>query len=73
MHCRFQNYTARNDIWLAYLKLFIHIGFSFVRVAVACAILKRTSGFEPSFEAIAPRYVKLVTVQSVCPLTLTSL
>ena len=36
--------------------------FSFVRAAVACAILKRTSAFRPSSETTAPRYMKLVTV-----------
>ena len=50
-----------------------NIGFSFVRAAVACAILERTAGFEPSSETIAPRYLKLVTVPSFCPLMLTSL
>ena len=33
----------------------VRIGFSFVRAAVACAILERTSGFELSFETMAPR------------------
>ena len=36
--------------------------FSFVRAAVACSILKRTSGFRPSSETTSPRYMKLVTV-----------
>ena len=52
------------------MLIFLHIGFSFVSVALACAILKRPSGVEPSSEAIAPRYLKLVTVHSSCPLTL---
>ena len=30
--------------------------FSFVRAAVACAILERTSGLEPSSETTVPRY-----------------
>ena len=34
------------------MLLFVHIGFSFVRVAVACAILERTSGFETSSEKL---------------------
>ena len=38
------------------------MGFSFVRAAVACAILERTSGLEPSSETTAPMYLKLVTV-----------
>ena len=48
----------------------LHIGFSFVRAAVACAILERTSSFEPSSAPIAPRYLKLVTLLSFCPFTL---
>ena len=47
--------------------------FSFVRDAVACAILERTSGLEPSFETTAPRYLTLVTVPNFCPFTLISL
>ena len=47
--------------------------FSFVRAAVACAILERTSGFEPSSETTAPRYLKLVTVPNFCPFTFISL
>ena len=39
------------------MLLSLHIGFSFVRIAVACAILERISGFEPSSETIAPRYL----------------
>ena len=53
--------------------LFLHIGFSFVRAAVVCAILERTAGIEPSSETNAPRYLKLVTVPSFCRLTLISL
>ena len=46
-------------IWLS-----LQIGFSLVRAAVACAILDRTSGLDPSSEMTAPRYLKLVTVDS---------
>ena len=49
------------------------MGFSFVRAAVACAILERTSGLEPSSETTAPRYLKLVTVPNFCPFTFISL
>ena len=35
------------------------IFFSFVRAAGACAVLGKTSEFEPSSEATAPRYLKL--------------
>ena len=52
--------------------LSFHIGFSFVRATVACSILRRTSGFELSSETIAPRYLKLVTIPSFCPLTLST-
>ena len=37
------------------MLLSLHIGFSFVRAAVACAILERTSDSEPLSETIAPR------------------
>ena len=46
--------------------LSLQIGFSFVRAAMACAILERTSGLEPSSETTAPRYLKLVTVPNFC-------
>ena len=42
----------------------LQIGFSFVRAAVAGTNLERISGFEPSSETAAPRYLKLVTVPS---------
>ena len=42
--------------------LSLQMGFSYVRVAVACAILGRISSLEPSSETTAPRYLKLVTV-----------
>ena len=35
------------------MLLSLQIGFSFVRAAVACAILERTSGLEPSSETTA--------------------
>ena len=44
-----------------------------VRAAVACAILERTSGLEPSSETTAPMYLKLVTVPNFCPFTFISL
>ena len=55
------------------MLLSLHTGFSFIKAAVACAILERTSGFEPSSDTIAPRYLKLVTVPSFCLVTLISL
>ena len=42
------------------MLLSLQMGFSFVRAAVACAILERTSGLEPSSDTTAPRYLKLV-------------
>ena len=38
------------------LFLSLHIGFCFVRAAVACSILGRTSGFDPLSETIATRF-----------------
>ena len=55
------------------MLLSLQMGFSFVRAAVACAILERTSGLEPSSKTTAPRYLKLVTVPNFCPLTFISL
>ena len=55
------------------MLLSLQMGFSFVRAAVACAILERTSGLEPSSETTAPRYLKLVTVPYFCPFTFISL
>ena len=43
------------------MLLSLQMGFSFVRAAVACAILERTSGLKPSSETTAPRYLKLIT------------
>ena len=53
--------------------LSVQMGFSFVRVAVACAILERISDLEPSSETTAPRYLKLVTVPNFCHFTFISL
>ena len=53
--------------------LSLQMGFSFVRAAVACAILERTSGLKLSSETTTPRYLKLVTVPSFCPFTFISL
>ena len=51
----------------------LQMGFSFVRAAVACAVLERTSGLEQSSETTPPRYLKLVTVPNFCPFTFISL
>ena len=55
------------------MLLALQMGFSFFRAKVACTILERTSGFGPSSETIALRYLKLVTLTNFCPLTLISL
>ena len=55
------------------MLLSLQMGFSFVRAAVACAILERASGLEPSAETTAVRYLKLVTVPNTCPFTVISL
>ena len=55
------------------MLLSLQMGFSFVRAAVACAIIERTSGLEPSSETTAPRYLKLVTVPNFCLFTFISL
>ena len=48
------------------ILLSIQTGFSFVNAAVACAILQSNSGLEPSSVITEPRYLKLVTVSSLC-------
>ena len=54
------------------ILLSIQIGFSLVDAAVVSAILNSISGLEPSSVIIEPRYLKLVTVSSLCPFTLIS-
>ena len=44
------------------MLLSLQMGFRFVKAAVACSILERTFGLEPSSEATAPRDLKLVIV-----------
>ena len=48
------------------MLLSLQMGFRFIRSAVACAILERTSGLESSSETTAPRHLKLVTVPNFC-------
>ena len=45
------------------MLLSLQIGFSFERAAVACAILKRTSGLVSSSETTALRYLKLLALR----------
>ena len=47
-------------------------GFNLVDAAVVCAILESISGLEPSSVITEPRYLKLLTVSSFCPVTLIS-
>ena len=39
------------------MLLSLQIGYGFARAAVACSITERISGFEPSSETTAPRYL----------------
>ena len=55
------------------MLLSLQMSFSFVRAEVACVVLQRTSGLEPSSETTAPRYLKLVTVPNLSPFTFISL
>ena len=52
------------------MLLSLPMGFSFVRAAVACAILERISGLEPSSETTQPLpfyfYLSLVATGAVC-------
>ena len=52
------------------ILLSIQTGFSLVKTAVVCAILKSISGLEPSSVITEYRYLKLVTVLSFCSFTL---
>ena len=50
--------------------LFLHMIFSLERTAVIWAIVERISGFEPSLEMIAPRYLKFSAAYSLWPFIL---
>ena len=50
------------------ILLSFKIGFNLVNADVACAILESISGLEPSSVITEPRYLKLVTVSSLCHL-----
>ena len=54
------------------ILLSVQTGFSLVNAAVVCAILESVSGLKPSSVITEPRYLKLVTVSSLCPFTLIS-
>ena len=53
--------------------LSLHMIFSLERAAVVRAILERISGFDPSLEMTAPRYLKFSTSSSLWPFILISL
>ena len=53
--------------------LALHMIFSLERAAVVWAILERISGFDPSLEMTAPRYLKFSTSSSFWPFILISL
>ena len=53
--------------------LSLHMIFSLEKAAVVWAILERISGFDPSLEMIAPRYLKFSTSSSLWPFILISL
>ena len=55
------------------ILLSFQTGFSLVNAAVVCAILENISGLGPSSVITQPRYLKLVTVSSLCPFILISL
>ena len=57
---------------LGEILLSFQTGFNRVNAAVVCAILVSISGLEPSSDITEPGYLKLVTVSSVCQLTLIS-
>ena len=45
--------------------LSLHMIFSLERAVVVWAILERISGFDPSLEMIAPRYLKFVWMRRI--------
>ena len=51
---------------LTVMFLSFHKGCNLVSAAVVCAILTSISGLEPSSVIINPKYLKLVTVSSLC-------
>ena len=71
MACMTREHISLN-FKLTVMFLSFHKGFNFVSAAVVCAILASISGLEPSTVIIDTKYLKLVTVSSLCPLTLTS-
>ena len=52
------------------MLLSLHIGFSFIRAAVTCAILERISGFETSFKTLLRALYTLTLISLLMPLVL---
>ena len=67
-HTEIQEWQGSPGMFLS-----LQIGFSFVKAAVALAILERTTGLEPSSETSALKVLEACTVPRFCPFTLISL
>ena len=67
--------SIRISLTLETSEMFLsfHMIFSLERAAVVRSILERISGFDPSLEMIAPRYMKFSTSSSLWPFILISL
>ena len=67
--------SVRISLTLEASEMFLsrHMIFSLERAAVVWAILERISGFDPSLEMIAPRYLKFSPLSSLWPFILISL
>ena len=67
--------SVRISLTLEASEMFLsfHMIFSLERAAVVWAIVERISGFDPSLEMIAPRYLKFSTSSSFWPFILISL
>ena len=53
------------------MRLSLQTGLNLVNTAVVCAIIESISSLEPSSDKTEPRSLKLMTVSSVCPSTVT--
>ena len=62
--------SVRGSLSLEASEMFLslHMIFSLERAAVVWAILEWISGFDPSLEMIAPRYLQFSTFSSLCSL-----
>ena len=67
--------SVRISLTLEASEMFLSLQmiFSLERAAVVWAILERISGFDPSLEMIAPRYLTFSTTSSLWPFILISL